>query len=318
MKGSNWIVFAEDVDSFSVIAAANVRYMTGESRECVIQLVTQLLLNTSSDDVQEDEMCVQSVVAIMRLIVALYNRNKDFIMEDVILRCFDRLRELVTSNTSHSPASLLALFSSPAYWAFLAILWNSNSHFHATEEFQYSFLKAFSTALQSLSETERNGILQVLSQQDKENDFILVSLIQILIASFASPSSPLFLSSLYYQLLRLAPLYSFHSSQPDFSSCLLFHAEESGTTPSLLDWWDNTYTALVDDSHLSQPRSKLREMKDKYIQLVLGTSLWMKLLKAVASDGKNPETLHQFCLVLGQLFYNYGISTVRAPFVSHA
>ena len=88
MKGSNWIVFAEDVDSFSVIAAANVRYMTGESRECVIQLVTQLLLNTSSDDVQEDEMCVQSVVAIMRLIVALYNRNKDFIAEDVILRCF--------------------------------------------------------------------------------------------------------------------------------------------------------------------------------------------------------------------------------------
>ena len=292
--------------------------MTRESRECVTQLVSQLLLNTPPSDVQENEVCAQSVVAMMRLIVALYNRNKDYIEEDVILRCFNRLRQLVTSNTSHSPASLLALFSSSAYWAFLAILWNNNSRFHATEEFQYVFLKTFSTALQSLSETERTEVLRVLSQQDEENDFILVSLIQILIASFASPSSPLFLSSLYYQLLRLAPLYSFRSSQPDFSSCLLFHAEEPGTAPSLLDWWDNTYTALVDDSHLSQPRSNLREMKDRYIQFVLGTSLWMKLLKAVASDGKNSETLHQFCLVLGQLFYNYGISTVPAPFSSHS
>ena len=185
-------------------------------------------------------------------------------------------------------------------------------------------------------------ILNALTRRSEASTFVTVYIIQLLIVSLSSSSSSLFLVSLYYHLLRLAPRHCFQSPQPDFSSVLLFHTD---TPPqSLLDWWDVTYTQLTDNTAeaanaSSAPRGKLEEMRDKLMQLVLSSVMWTKLLDRVASVAVYPEcsanlncssnidhstseesrnTLHQFCLLLGVLFSSYGISTASPSLLLHA
>ena len=186
-------------------------------------------------------------------------------------------------------------------------------------------------------------ILNALTCRSEASTFVTVYIIQLLIVSLSSSSSSLFLVSLYYHLLRLAPRHCFQSPQPDFSSVLL---SQPDTPPqSLLDWWEATYSRLTDNNGeavnpSSAPHGKLEEMRDKLMQLVLSSVMWTKLLDRVASvavnlDGSaNPDcsgsegdysggeesqiTLHQFCLLLGVLFSSYGISTANPSLLLHA
>ena len=172
-------------------------------------------------------------------------------------------------------------------------------------------------------------ILNALTRRSEASTFVTVYIIQLLIVSLSSSSSSLFLVSLYYHLLRLAPHHCFQSPQPDFSSVLL---SQPDTPPqSLLDWWEATYSRLTDNNGeavnpSSAPHGKLEEMRDKLMQLVLSSVMWTKLLDRVASVAvnlnryANPDcsgseesqiTLHQFCLLLGVLFSSYGISTAN-------
>lgn len=179
-------------------------------------------------------------------------------------------------------------------------------------------------------------ILNALTRRSEASTFVTVYIIQLLIVSLSSSSSSLFLVSLYYHLLRLAPHHCFQSPQPDFSSVLL----SSPDTPpqSLLDWWEATYSQLTDNNGeavnpSSAPHGKLEEMRDKLcswfsaVSCGRNSSTAWRVLPSILMDYANPDcsgsegdysgseesqiTLHQFCLLLGVLFSSYGISTAN-------
>lgn len=318
----------EELESLSTIIAADMQFLTVPSMNCTRGVLHRLLQSPFGMEANANSLRV-SIVAI-RLASSLYRRDPSSQSTDDVIQCFDLLKQQIESFQKSDPHALLGLYTADEYWSFLSLFWRDGrtpSAFQFAEKFHYLFLNSFTQALRHFSAAEREMILNALTCRSEASTFVTVYIIQLLIVSLSSSSSSLFLVSLYYHLLRLAPHHCFQSPQPDFSSVLL---SQPDTPPqSLLDWWEATYSRLTDNNGeaanpSSAPRGKLEEMRDKLMQLVLSSVMWTKLLDRVASVAvnlnryANPDcsgseesqiTLHQFCLLLGVLFSSYGIST---------
>ena len=334
----------EELESLSTIIAADMQFLTVPSMNCTRGVLHRLLQSPFGMEANANSLRV-SIVAI-RLASSLYHRDPSPQSTDDVIQCFDLLKQQIESFQRSDPHSLLHLYTADEYWSFLSLFWRDGrtpSAFQFAETFHYLFLNSFSQALRHFSAAEREMILNALTRRSEASTFVTVYIIQLLIVSLSSSSSSLFLVSLYYHLLRLAPRHCFQSPQPDFSSVL----SQPDTPPqSLLDWWEATYSRLTDNNGeavnpSSAPHGKLEEMRDKLMQLVLSSVMWVKLLDRVASvavnlnRSANPDcsgsegdpsvrseeginTLHQFCLLLGVLFSSYGISTASPSLLHHA
>ena len=328
MENGEWESVIEELEGLSIIIAADMRFLTNSSMECVHNLLHHILQSPFMTETKASSLRFSTVA--IRLSSSLYRYDSSTQSTDDVIQCFHLLQQQIESFQKDSPRSLLQLYTADEYWIFLSLFWKDGetpSAFQFTESFHYLFLNSFSQTLRLFSTTEREMILNALTRRKEASTFTTVYIIQLLIASLSSSCSPLFLVSLYYNLLRLTPRHCFQAPQPDFSSMLLFRTDVQPQT--LLDWWEDVYGTLTGaadtpSTHTAcSPYGKLTEMRDRLIQLVLSSTMWMKLLDRVATIATNPESvameegrnvLHTFCLLLGVLFSNYGISTARIPF----